>query len=68
MHLHDRRVQAHGFDANLYQALPLQALEHRIEHAGLGPAAHARVDAVPRPVVAGQRPPLGVDQFTLVFF
>ena len=58
MHLDESGVRADGFDANPHQALALQVLEVPVEHAGLGPAAHARVDGVPGAVVRGQRAPL----------
>ena len=75
MHLHDGRIQTHRLDAYLHQALLLQVREHRVEHTGLGPAVHARVDAVPWAVVTGQGPPFaavgrhvqdGVDHLEIV--
>ena len=58
MHLDNGGVQAQGLDAHIHQALALQLFEHHVEHAGLGPTAHAHVHGVPGSVVAGQCTPL----------
>lgn len=47
MHLDAGAVQRDGLDLDLHDLSALQLLERTIEHARLGPAAHARVDRVP---------------------
>ena len=49
-------MQAEGLDATLHQPLALQLLEEAVEHARLGPAAHARVQGVQGAVVPRCRP------------
>src|SRR5574337_151688 len=58
MHLDAGGVQRHRFDPDAHQLLALQRLEHLVEHAGLGPAAHARIDRVPVAESLGQPTPL----------
>ena len=58
MHFDDGRVQAHCLNVNAHELLRLQVLKHGVEHAGPGPAAHARVDGVPVAIVTGKRSPL----------
>ena len=47
MHLDAGAVQRHCFDLDLHHLCLLQLCEGSIEHARLGPAAHAGVDRVP---------------------
>jgi len=58
MNLDARGVQRDGFDLDAHDLRALQLLEHAIEHAGLGPAVHARVDRVPIAKPLGQPAPL----------
>ena len=51
-------IQAHGFDADAHDLLPLQLLEDLIEHAALGPATHAGVDGMPISEAFRQSAPL----------
>jgi hypothetical protein len=47
MHFDRSRVQRHCFKLDADDLLDLQLLEHTIENAGLGPAAHPHIDGVP---------------------
>ena len=47
MHLDTCGIQRHSLDLDAHDLSLLQFLEHAIEHAGLGSAAHAGVDGVP---------------------
>jgi hypothetical protein len=58
MHLDDGAVEADRFDAHADQLLMLQFLEQPIEHPGLRPAVHARVDRVPVAEALRQSAPL----------
>ena len=58
MHLHAGAVQRDGFDLDAHDLLALQFLEHPVQHAGLGPAPHPRVDGVPVAKAFGQAAPL----------
>jgi hypothetical protein len=57
MHLDAGGVQRHGFELDLHDLRALQLLEDPLEHAQLGPAAHARVDGVPVAESLGQAAP-----------
>ena len=58
MHLDDGAVQRHRFQLEAHDPLPLQLLEHPVEHPALRPAVHAHVDGVPVAVPGRQPPPL----------
>ena len=58
MDLDAGRVQRDRLDADAYYLHSLQLFEHTVEHAGLGPAIHARVDGVPVTEALGQSAPL----------
>lgn len=58
MHLHTGTVQADGLDFDLDDLRAMQLLKCLVEHARLGPAAHARVDRVPVAEALGQPTPL----------
>jgi len=47
MHLDAGAVQAQRLDPDADQPVPLELLEHPVEHAVPGPAAHPHVDRVP---------------------
>ena len=51
-------VQRHSFDLDAYDLGLLQLLEYSVEHAGLGPAVHPRIDGVPVAKSLGQAAPL----------
>ena len=52
------RIQAHRLDADAHQLFALQRGEDGVQHAALGPAAHARIDGMPRTEALGQAAPL----------
>jgi len=58
MNLDARGVQRDRFDLDAHDLRLLQLLEHPVEHAGLRPAVHARVDRVPVAEALGQSSPL----------
>ena len=58
MHFDHGAVQRHGFDLDADDLLALEALEDAVEHSGLAPAVHARVDGVPVAEVLRQPAPL----------
>ena len=47
MDLDDGAVHRHGLQLEANDLLPLQLLEHPVEHPALRPAVHAHVDGVP---------------------
>ena len=47
MHLDAGAVQAESLDLDADQLVPLELLEHPVQHAVPGPAAHPHVDRVP---------------------
>lgn len=57
VHLDAGAFQRHGFDLDSHDLGLLQLLEHAIQHPGLGPAVHARVDGVPVAEALGQAAP-----------
>src|ERR1039457_5780987 len=57
MYLDDRTVEADRLDLDADQLLMLQLLERAIQHTGLRPAVHQRVDPVPVAKALGQRTP-----------
>jgi len=58
MYLDDRAVETDRFDLDPHELLMLQFLEQPIQHTGLGPTVHARVDRVPVAEAFWQRAPL----------
>src|SRR5450755_1428156 len=57
MYLDDRTVEADRLDLDADQLLMLQLLEQAVQHTGLRPAVHPRVDRVPVAKALGQRTP-----------
>lgn len=57
MHLDDGAIETDGLNLDAHELLMLQLLEQSIQHAGLRPAVHARVDRVPVAKALRQRPP-----------
>ncbi len=47
VHFDNGAVETHGLDLEANQLLMLQFFEQSIQHAGLRPAVHSRVDRVP---------------------
>jgi len=58
MHLDDSAVEGDRFDLDAHDLSMLKLLEHPIQHAQLGPAAHTGVDRVPVAKALGQAAPL----------
>src|SRR5579863_8861405 len=58
MNLDDRAVQTHRFDLDADELLALQLGKQPVEHTGLSPAIHARVDRMPITESLRQRTPL----------
>jgi len=58
MDLDGGRIQRHRLDTDAHDLFALQLLEHRVQHATLGPAIHASVNGMPVTEVLGQPAPL----------
>ena len=58
MHLDGGRVQFDGLDLDVHDLLLLQPFKDGIQHAGLGPAIHTRVDGMPVAKALRQAAPL----------
>ena len=58
MDLDDRAVHRHDFQLETDDPLPLQLLEHPVEHAVLRPAVHPGINGVPVAEPRRQTPPL----------
>lgn len=58
MHLDAGAIQRYGFEFHPNDLIRLKLLEDPIQHTGLGPPVHARIDGVPVSEPLGQSAPL----------
>lgn len=58
MNLDNRAIQTHRLDLDADELFTLQLSKESVEHTGLGPAVHARVDRMPIAESLRQRAPL----------
>jgi len=57
MHFNDGAVERDGFNPDPDEFFALQPLKNTVEHAGLAPAVHPRVDRMPVAKARRQSPP-----------